>query len=145
MLLIQSEGEGIKADRVTFIPAAKGVEFPACDIVWTASGYRRRGIGMVLLDAMAKYFRVTPGRLAYDLPLSDRGFRLVRRFAGDRFIGATNRMITVAVPLEEESRLAPCHFRRVLDASESDITKMEGHLASLGYEPEPSHRATWAS
>lgn len=55
--------------------------------VWIAGAFRRRGLGGQMLRATAKYFKIRCDELAWELPLTSAGAKLIRSVLPDDWLG----------------------------------------------------------
>lgn len=142
LVRIESAAQGVLAERTTIIPAMEGMRVPCADMVWVAAGHRRAGLAAILLRHLAAALESEPRQIAYLLPFTQGGLRLVQRFVGLQFLAAADEVLALSLPLADEEQLSPCHTRKVV--TEQTVGEAEAAIhrfEQLGLRPMP-FRAT---
>lgn len=133
LILSTTNATGFIPEGCMFVPPLVGMTIPCTELVWVADRWRGVGLADALVRTMAEAFEMPVAKMAYGLPFSRAGFRLVRRVVGDQFIAAAQQIGAVMLPLSQESRLAPCHHRIAVSAEQSE--QVLGEMSRCGIDP----------
>jgi GNAT superfamily N-acetyltransferase len=145
MVAIMSEPGTINPARIVILPQSSSFKFPSVCILWTAASYRRAGIARTLIEGIARAFNARPQDLAYEVPFSSAGLRLVQGIVGLKFMASAPRMVMTNAPLDQEHWLTGCHSRAVMAEGNAEaMQRAQKKLADLGYSPELPDQVKWS-